>query len=324
MRPLFPEINVNQTYLLEVSGGHQIYVEESGNPDGIPVVYCHGGPGGGSDPLYRRFYDPQKYRIILFDQRGCGQSIPNCIDGRKAIAQNTTQDLMADMEVIRNYLSIEKWVVAGGSWGSTLALLYGIQHPQSSIGFILRGIFLARQQDLAWLFGNSGAAQVFPEYYQQFVQGAVNNNVDELLSHYQQLLESDNELERLAAAKQFCYWEAKLATLKTPAKVAGTAKEFITKAVLNCHYFSHHSFIEENQILNGIAAISHLPAYIVHGRYDVVCKAENAFSLHQALPESTLEFVADAGHSCTELGIIDGLVKASIAMAKVIENKPSI
>lgn len=320
MRPLFPELKVNQQQMLPVSDGHSIYVEESGNPNGIPVVYCHGGPGGGSSPLYRRFYDPEKYRIILFDQRGCGHSTPHCSQDINATWNNTTQHLIADMEVIREHYGISEWVVAGGSWGTTLALLYGIAHPHRVLGFLLRGIFLARQQDVDWLFGDKGAAQLFPEYYQQFINGVPDTSVPELIEHFLELLTGDNDLVQLAAAKQFCQWESRVATLKGGGDSNLSSKEAIAMALLNCHYFNRHAFIYEHEILSEISVIQHIPTFIVHGRYDVVCKAEGAFTLHQALPESALEFVADAGHSCTEPGIIDGLIRASIKLADIVKN----
>lgn len=319
MRPLFPEINCNQTHMVAVSDGHQIYVEESGNPKGIPVVYCHGGPGGGSASFYRRFYDPEKYRIILFDQRGCGQSLPHCGSDINAIWQNTTQNLVADMEVIRQHLNIEKWLIAGGSWGSTLALLYAIANPENVTGLILRGIFLARQQDLDWLFGSSGAAQIFPEYYQAFIRGRNTESTNELLTDFYEQLTGDNDLVQLSAAKQFAGWEGRIGQLqpKGPFK-HGPNKDEIAMALINCHYFTNHSFIYESEILSEIDAIKHIPGYIIHGRYDVICKPENAFSLSQHWPNGVLEIVPTAGHACLEPGITDALIRASQQMAEFL------
>jgi len=322
MRSLFPELKTNQEYNIAVSGGHQIYVEESGNPQGIPVIYCHGGPGGGSDPIYRRFYDPQKYRIILFDQRGCGLSVPHCAKDVNALWHNTTQDLINDMEHIRSHLDIKSWLVAGGSWGSTLGLLYALEYPDRVLGLILRGIFLARAQDLDWLFGQTGAAQVFPEYHRQFIKDHEFENTNELLESFYQLLTGDNDLTQLAAAKQFANWEGRIAKLK-PENLAGemSRKESIATAMLNCHYFTHNSFIYEHQIISEIDRISHIPGFIIHGRYDMVCKAENATTLSEYWPNGALEIVPDAGHSCLEPGITDALVRASKQMAEFLEKK---
>ena len=321
MRALFPEININHAHRLDVGDGHVLYVEESGNPNGIPVVYCHGGPGGGSAPFFRRFYDPQKYRIILFDQRGCGQSTPHCAEDINAIWNNTTDKLVQDLESIRQFLDIDKWVVAGGSWGTTLALMYAIGYPHRVSGLILRGIFLARQQDIDWLFGDKGAAQLFPEYYRKFITGHEFTDVEELLESYMSALSGDNDLEQLAAAKQFAHWEGKICKLKPDSKINISNKEAIAMALLNCHYFTQHSFIYEGEIVSNLQNIANIPGYIIHGRYDVVCKAEGAVTLAEYWPNGALEIVPDAGHSCTEPGVIDGLVRASIKMAEFIEKQ---
>lgn len=316
MRPLFPEIHANETYQVAVGDGHSLYVEESGNPDGYPVVYCHGGPGGGSDPVFRRFYDPERYRIILFDQRGCGQSTPHCAQDINAIWQNTSQDLVQDMEVIRKHLNIDAWLVTGGSWGSTLALLYAIEFPQVVTGLILRGIFLARQQDLEWLFGANGAAQVYPEYYREFIKDHNSDSVAELLASYYEQLTGDNDIVQLTAAKQFSAWEGRIAKLRTADLSADlTSKESTASALLNCHYFTNNSFIYEHEIISEIGSIKDIPGYIIHGRYDMVCKAEGAFTLDEHWPNGMLEIVPAAGHSCLEPGITDALVRASDEMA---------
>ena len=320
MRPLFPDIKINQSYMVPVSDGHVIYVEESGNPDGIPVVYCHGGPGGGSDPLYRRFYDPERYRIILFDQRGCGQSTPHCATDINAIWNNTTADLVKDMEVIRQHLNIKRWVVAGGSWGTTVALLYAIEYPTLVLGLILRGVFLGRQQDLDWLYGDKvGASQVFPEQHARFVRGNNSDSVAELLADYYEQLTGDNDLVQLSSAKQFNNWESSIAKLKASSSVEQDSnKEVIASSLLATHYFTNNCFIYEHEIISEIDRISQIPGYIVHGRYDIVCKAEGAYTLSQEWENGVLEIIPEAGHSCTEVGIIDGLIKASDKMAKYI------
>ena len=324
MRALFPEIKTNRDYRIDVADGHTLYVEESGNPSGLAVIYCHGGPGGASDASLRRFYDPEVYRIILFDQRGCGQSTPHCADDINALWRNSTQDLIQDMEAIREKLGIEAWVVVGGSWGSTLALLYAIECPNRVLGLLLRGIFLARQQDIDWLFGGAGAGQVFPEYYRQFVKDHEFNTTAELLDSYYQQLSGDNDLVQLAAAKQFTAWEGRIATLK-PANLTTDLgrKECIAPAMLNCHYFTHNSFIYEHEIISEIDRIAHIPGFIIHGRYDMVCKAEAAMTLSEHWANGALELIPDAGHSCMEPGIIDALIRASQQMAQFLSKSTS-
>lgn len=325
MRTLFPEIQPNQTYQLDVGDGHSIYIEECGNPDGLPVVYCHGGPGGGCSENHRRYYDPEKYRIILFDQRGCGRSTPNCAQDINALWNNTTAHLVADMEAIRQHLNVERWLVTGGSWGTTLALCYAIRHSAVVTGLILRGVFLGRQQDLEWLFGPThGASQIFPDLYQEFVKGHPTTSVQDLLDSYFQQLTGDNDIEQLAAAKKFCDWESRILQLNSQATVEKMAhKEQIAMALIYCHYFTQHCFLYESEILSEIGAIQHIPGYIVHGRYDIVCKAENATTLHAAWRNSVLDIVPMAGHSSSEIGIIDGLVRASQKMAEFLEEKQS-
>lgn len=321
MRSLYPEINVNHSFHLKVTEGHELYVEESGNPEGIPLVYCHGGPGGGSDPVFRRFYDPEKYRIILFDQRGCGQSTPHCAKDINALWGNTSADLVNDMVVIRQHLNIDKWVVAGGSWGSTLALLYALEFPETVSALILRGIFLARQQDVEWLFSEkSGASQVFPEFYHDFIRGHDFSTTQELLESYYEQLTGDNDLTQLAAAKQFCGWEGRIARLKSSSSVPDCSnKEAIAAALLNCHYFTNNSFIYEHEIISEIDRIKDIPGYIIHGRYDIVCKPEGAVELSRHWPSGRLEMIPQAGHSCLELGITDALLRASDEVAVFLE-----
>ncbi|QTH63365.1 prolyl aminopeptidase [Psychrosphaera ytuae] len=331
MRTLFPEINPNQTFHLDVGDSHQIYVEECGNPDGIPVVYVHGGPGGGSSPMHRRFYDPEQYRIIQFDQRGCGKSTPHCADDINALFSNTTQHLLRDMEQIRAHLGITSWVVAGGSWGTTLALLYAIKFPSVVKALILRGVFLARKQDLDWFLSpKQGASQIFPEYYRDFVRGHDIESVDsedydatqEILESYHEKLTGDNDFEQLAAAKQFMNWEGRIVSVNYQQSAPAMSKhEAIAMSLLNTHYFTNDGFIYESEIISEIAAISHIPGYIVHGRNDVVCKPEGAFTLAEHWPNGVLEMVPAAGHSSTEPGIIDGLVRASQNIAKFLNEK---
>ncbi|GAB2998815.1 prolyl aminopeptidase [Psychrosphaera aestuarii] len=323
MRTLYPEIKVNQTYMLDVGDGHTLYVEESGNPEGIPVIHCHGGPGGGSSPTQRRFYDPEKYRIILFDQRGCGQSTPLAATDITATWNNTISHIIRDMETIRDHLSITRWVVTGGSWGTTVALLYAIRNPAVVQAIILRGVFLGRQQDLNWLFGaTEGASQIFPEYYAKFIKDVPSDSVEETLEYYKDKLMGDNDFEQLAAAKKFGAWEANMMELNYHLSHHDSPhKELLTMAILYCHYFTNHCFIYESEILSEIAAIQHIPGYIVHGRNDVICKPEGAFVLNSAWTASVLEMVPAAGHASVEPGIVDGLIRASQKVARFINEK---
>lgn len=300
---------------LQRPNGHHIYVEQSGNPAGIPVIMCHGGPGGGSSPFQRTLFDPQCYRIVLFDQRGCGQSTPFA-----SLAHNTTAELIADMEAIREHLAIDRWVVAGGSWGSTLALAYGQQHAQRCLGFILRGIFLGRAEDIDWLYRpGGGASQLFPDYFADFMQAISPVQGLDVLVAYRERLQSDDAATMLAAAQAWSLWESRVATLlPNQAMRAGAldAESALPLARIENHYFLHHCFLAPDQLLRQLARINHLPAYIVHGRYDAVCKLENAWSLHQAWPGSVLSIVQQAGHSASEPTIARALYQASVELAQ--------
>ncbi|OYD24279.1 prolyl aminopeptidase [Oceanimonas baumannii] len=314
MRTLYPAIASNAGQWLQVSDLHQLYVEESGNPLGIPVVVVHGGPGAGVSPEHRRFFDPECYRIILFDQRGTGQSRPHA-----ELADNNTQALIADMEQIRITLGIERWLVFGGSWGSTLGLCYAIEHPESVLGLVLRGLFLGRQQDLHWLYQpEGGAAQLFPDYYRDFLV-PLEGNTDDLLNRYYRLLTSDNELARLNAARAWAIWEGRISTL-LPRNDAdsyyGEAHSALALSRLECHYFVNDCFLKENHIVEGIERVRSLPAILVHGRYDAICKPAAAATLASCWPELRLQIVPGAGHSAFEPGIIDALIKATDHMAK--------
>lgn len=315
MRGLFPAISVNQTYQFDRGNGHQIYVEESGNVDGIAVVFCHGGPGGGCGPVHRRFYDPQVYRIICFDQRSCGQSLPHA-----ELENNDTWALVEDMEFIREQLNIEQWVVAGGSWGTTLALVYAINHAQRVIGLILRGIFLARQQDYHWLYAQTGgAAQIFPDFYADFMAPIAPCDDGDELACYYRLLTSENEIKRLHAAKVWAVWEGRISTLTVKADVEAVCSEAhlaLSMSRLEAHYFINNCFIEDNYILDNIDKIAHIPGFVIHGRYDCVCKIENAFSLAKVWDAAQLQIIPAAGHSGQEPLIADALCRASDAMVR--------
>ncbi|WP_445395313.1 prolyl aminopeptidase [Zobellella sp. An-6] len=314
MRTLYPPIAANRQQWLQVSERHRLYVEESGNPLGIPVVLVHGGPGAGTSPEHRRFFDPERYRIILFDQRGAGQSEPHA-----ELADNHTQALIADMEQLREHLGVESWLLFGGSWGSTLALCYAIAHPERVLGLVLRGLFLGREQDLHWLYQpEGGAAQLFPDYYRDFLT-PLDGDARHLLSRYYRLLTSHNELARLNAARAWAVWEGRISTLLPRPDAEnhyGEAHSALALARIECHYFVNHCFVEENHIIRGLERIRHLPAVLVHGRYDAICKPAAALSLSEHWPGLVLQIVPGAGHSAFEPGIIDALVKATDHMAK--------
>ena len=306
------------TEWLQTPDHQQIYLEQSGNPQGIPVIYCHGGPGGGSSPFHRQLFDPTLYHIIIFDQRGCGLSTPAL-----QLESNSTQHLIADMEQIRQHLGISKWLVAGGSWGSTLALAYGQAYPQHCLGFILRGIFLGRGQDIDWLYrAGFGASQVFPDYYQDFIKPVAHLLQLDILQAYQVQLHHKEQAVRLEAALAWSIWESRIATL-LPNEFARSGEmdtqSALALALIEHHYFQHQCFFEPDQLLNNVHKISHLPCQIVHGRYDMICKAENAFSLVSLWPGAQLNWVVDAGHSASEVGIANALYQASLEMAELLQ-----
>ncbi len=311
MKKLYPALKPYVKHSLAVDKPHVLYVEECGNPSGIPVVFLHGGPGAGCDPSHRRFFDPDIYRIILFDQRGCGQSRPHA-----SLEANNTAALIADIEHIREHLTIDRWVVFGGSWGSTLGLLYAQAHPERVSGLVLRGIFLCRQQDIHWFYQH-GASQVFPDYWQDFIDPIPENERDNLVQAYSRRLFGDDELARMAAAKAWSKWEARCASLRPSAELVSSLSEphtALSMARIECHYFIHDAFLQPNEILDNMDRIQHIPAMIVHGRYDMVCPIQQAFDLKKAWPEAALSVVADAGHSAFEAGTVDALVSATHAL----------
>ena len=308
MKKLYPAIKPFVKHSLSVEKPHVLYVEECGNPSGIPVVFLHGGPGAGCSPGHRRFFDPDIYRIILFDQRGCGLSKPHA-----ELMGNNTQALIADIESIRSYLGIERWVVFGGSWGSTLGLLYAQAFPERVSGLILRGIFLCRNEDIHWFY-QDGASHIFPDYWQDFIEPIPLKERGDLVQAYYRRLSGNDELARMAAAKAWSKWEARCASLTMSADLVSSLADphtALSMARIECHYFVNESFIEPGQILKNIERISHIPTMIVHGRYDMVCPVEQAFLLKEAFPEAALNVIAGAGHSAFEPGIVDALVSAT-------------
>lgn len=308
MRTLYPAISPYSEQRLRVDTIHELYIEESGNPHGVPVLFLHGGPGSGTEAYHRCFFDPLRYRIILFDQRGCGRSTPHaCLD------DNTTQLLVQDIEQIRQHLGISQWLLFGGSWGSTLALVYAETHPEKVLGLVLRGIFLCRPEEIQWFY-QQGASRLFPDYWQDYLAPIAEQERDDLLSAYYRRLTSGDEQQRLSAAKAWSLWEGCTSTLLPSEQVRAhfvSPATALSLARIECHYFMHDSFLEPNQILRNVNAIKDLPAVIVHGRYDVVCPLENAWQLHQRWPNSRLDIVAGAGHSASEKGIVDALVRAT-------------
>ncbi len=313
MRILYPEIGHNHEYYLEVGQGHTLYVEESGNPNGIPVLFVHGGPGGGCGPVHRRYFNPERYRIILFDQRGCGRSTPHA-----TLDDNTTSNLVADMERIREFLSIEQWLLFGGSWGSTLSLVYAETHPERTLGLILRGIFLCRDQDIQWFY-QQGASALFPDYWQDYLALIPTEEHGDLLGAYYQRLTSNNELAQMQAAKAWSIWEGRCSTLTPNPSVVdhfGDPHFALAMARIEAHYFIHKAFLEPDQILRDADQLTDIPITIVHGRYDMVCPLEQAWALQQAAPHAELHIVREAGHSALEPGIIDNLVHATDRFAE--------
>jgi proline iminopeptidase len=316
MQVLYPELLAYVTHTLAVEPPHKLYVEECGNPAGLPVLFVHGGPGAGCEDYHRRFFDPQRYRIILFDQRGCGRSTPHA-----SLENNTTQALVADMEHIRQHLGIDSWVLFGGSWGSTLSLVYAETHPERVAGLILRGIFLCRPHEINWFY-QQGASRLFPDLWKSFLAPIPQAEHDDLLSAYYTRLTGSNELERMAAAKAWSLWEGGTATLRPSEAVIehfDNPYTALSLARIEAHYFKHNSFLQDNQILADAHRLHDIPGTIVHGRYDVICPLENAWELYKAWPEAKLVIVPDAGHSASEPGITAALLQATDAMAEQLE-----
>ena len=312
MWTLYPDIEPYTTHRLDVGDGHSLYVEESGNPQGIPVLVVHGGPGAGSDGAARRFFDAERFRIILYDQRGSGRSTPLA-----SLGANTTPHLVQDMEQIRRFLGIDRWLLFGGSWGSTLSLVYAERFADRVLGMVLRGIFLCRPRDIQW-FIQDGASRVFPDHWEDFVALIPESERDDLIRAYHQRLTSDNELERIQAAKAWSIWEGRCATLHpNPAVVEkfGHPHMAISLARIECHYFLNQGFLEPGQILEDADALRGIPGTIVHGRYDMICPVENAMALHDVWPESDLAIIRDAGHAASEPPIVDALMRAVDAMS---------
>lgn len=309
---LYPELHAYHHQYLQVDEVHRLYIEESGNPDGIPVVFLHGGPGASSEAYHRRYFDPDQYRIILFDQRGCGQSTPHA-----SLENNTTWDLVQDIERIRMVLNIEKWVVFGGSWGSTLGLAYAEKFPSHVLGLVLRGIFLCRDQDIQWFYQH-GASELFPEYWQDYLKPIPENEHSDMVAAYYQRLTGEDSVARMRAAEAWSVWEGRTACLQQNDNLIDYFSDPYTAlsvARIECHYFMNKSFLEPDQLIRDAGKLADIPGYIVHGRYDVICPATQAYELHQAWPQAKFNIVADAGHAATEPGITQALVEATDELA---------
>ena len=311
--PLYPPLEPFRTGTLDVGDGHRLYFEESGHPHGKPVIFLHGGPGGGTHPVQRRFFDPRRYRIVLFDQRGCGKSSPTA-----SLEGNTTWHLVGDIELLRRTLGLGRVQLFGGSWGSTLALAYASRYPENVSELVLRGIFLLRRSELDWFYGG-GAGNLFPEEYERFVAAIPAHERGELISAYYRRLTHPEASIRLSAALEWSRWEMSTSRLLLDRALVERAAmpEFSEPfARIEAHFFEHDGFFERDGfLLEQVPVMAHLPCVIVQGRYDVVCPMKSAYELHKAWPKSELVIVPGAGHAVTEEGTARALVAATDAFA---------
>ena len=309
MNSPYPALEPFRRQRLKVSALHELQIEESGNPQGKPIVFVHGGPGGGVEPWHRQFFHPEKYRAVLFDQRGCGKSTPHA-----ELRENTTWDLVADMEKIRAHLGIEKWVVFGGSWGSTLALAYAVTHPERVEGLILRGIFLLRPEEIRWFY-QEGASWVYPDAWEHYLKPIPPAERGDFIKAYYRRLTSPDAKIRSEAAKAWSIWEgatSKLYPSEDLIRRFGEDQFAEAFARIECHYFVNAGFFESpNWLLENVHRLRKIPAVIVQGRYDVVCPLKSAWDLHRAWPEAELQIVSDAGHAASEPGILSKLIEAA-------------
>ena len=313
---LYPPIQPFRSSFLQVSTLHRLYFEESGNPHGKPVVFLHGGPGGGTSATMRRFFDPRAYRIVLFDQRGCGKSTPHA-----SLIENTTWHLVSDIEALRLHLGIDRWQVFGGSWGSTLALAYAQKHPKQVTELVLRGIFLLRQTELDWFYQNPlGTGSLFPDLWEPYAALIPPRERGNMVKAYYKRLTSKDRATRAAAARAWSMWEAATSYLQADAASLAKFKDpdyAAAFARIECHYFINKGFLQrEDQLLRDVKRIRHIPGVIVQGRYDVVCPVRSAWDLHRVWPEATLCIVPGSGHSAFEAGISRELVAATDKFAR--------
>jgi proline iminopeptidase len=312
MRGLYPALEAHDRGMLEVGDGHRVYWEVSGNPAGRPVVFLHGGPGSGTHPLHRRMFDPAAYRIVLFDQRGCGLSTPH-VRADEGLAANTTWHLVADMELLRAHLDIERWQLFGGSWGATLAIAYAETHPERVSEIVLRGVFLLRQIELDWMYAG-GAGMLFPEAWADFVAAVPVDDRADLLAGYHRLLNSPTPETRDAAALAWSNWEgAAVSLLPNPQMTAQYANPAfaVPFARIALHYFVNLGWLDTDQLVRDAGKLAGIPGTIVQGRYDSVTPPRTAYDLHQAWPDSTLHLLPQAGHAVTDHGMLDALITAT-------------
>jgi proline iminopeptidase len=309
MKQKYPLIQPYRTGFLDVGSGHRLYWEESGNPKGIPAIFLHGGPGGGTDPSHRSYFDPKKYRIVLMDQRGSGKSTPHA-----SLIDNTTWHLVEDIEVLRKFLHIDQWLVFGGSWGSTLALAYAETHPQQVKGLILRGIFLVRPKELHWFY-QFGAHYLFTDQWEKFIDPIpLRERGDLVMAYYKRLTSSDPAVRKRAASAWSAWEGATLKLIFDPALYEQFTQDDYADALarIECHYFINKGFFKtDNWLLEHIHTISKIPGVIIQGRYDIVCPFESAWDLHKAWPAAEFQVIKDAGHAASEPGITDALIRAT-------------
>jgi proline iminopeptidase len=315
MAEFYPALEPYATHRLPVGGGHELYVEECGNPKGLPAVFVHGGPGGGCNADSRRFFDPRRYRIVLFDQRGCGRSRPHA-----SLEYNTSQELVADMELIRAKLGIDKWLVFGGSWGSTLALLYAETHPERVLALVLRGIFLATKSELDWFY-RGGIGHIFPDHFADFVAPIPAAERGDLVrAYHKRLTDKDPEVQR-RAAEAWSMFEARCSTLLPSESLVNYFTEpdvAIAVSRIECHYFINDCFLAPDQLVRDVDRLRGMPAVIIQGRYDVVCPPSAAWRLKQAWGQVELRFIPDAGHSASEPSTRSALVEATDRFARTL------
>lgn len=320
LRTLYPEIQAYDTVLLPVGDGHEVYVEQSGNPDGVPVVFLHGGPGAGTSAKHRRLFDPDRYRIVLFDQRMAGRSRPHAsttVDPR-VWATNTTWHLVADMELIREHLGIERWQVFGGSWGSTLALAYAEAHPDRVTALVLRGIFTLRTSELAWMYERGHLEHVYPDHWAAFVAPVDPARRHEMQAAYHDLLFDPDPAVHVPAARAWSEWEARIIAVRPDEEEISRTVEprhAVAFARIENHYFVHGGFLREGQLLADAPSLAPIPAVIVQGRLDMCTPARTAFDLAARLPDAEFVVVPDAGHAFSEPGILDALIRTTNRLA---------
>jgi proline iminopeptidase len=315
-RSLYPEIQPYETGMLDVGDGHSLYWELSGNPNGKPVVFLHGGPGGGSGPEHRRQFNPEKYKILVFDQRGCGKSKPYA-----ELDHNTTWDLVEDIEKLRTQVSkVDKWQVFGGSWGSTLSLAYAEAHPERVTEIVLRGIFLFDQFEIDWMYTEGGASQIYPDKFDEFIGLIPEAERGDLVEAYRKRLTGSDKDEQLRAAKAWSKWEGEIVTLlPSPSTIEHFTEPDVAVAVarIENHYMANHGWLEEGQLLRDAGRLKGIPGVIVQGRHDTCTPPVAAWQLKQAWPEVELNIIPDAGHLFSEPGILDGLIRATDRFARV-------